>query len=141
MDSEKGFVTPPRSIQKSHPKTSLSQAKLLTSSELKRRFAPNKKRRHQLMLSSSSSTDSLVPCERHLKMPVILDKLFTDENKENFLSRIDDNRLVPNSFLLHHSSLHSNSFKHHQQQQQQEQIFSIPDSIIKEKFKILFEKN
>jgi len=136
-----GYVTPPRSTQIYHPKTSLSQAKLLTSSELKRRFSSNyyslhkKQRRHQLILK----TDSLVPCEHHLKMPVILDKLFADENKENLLSRTDNDRIVPysssNSYFLH-PSCQSNSFKH-----QQEQLFSIPDSIIKEKFKILFEKN
>jgi len=139
-----GYSTPPRSEQPS----SFSQPKLLTSSELKRRFSPihssNKKRRHNLIRKS----DGLVPLERNLNMPMILPKLFDDNNKEE-LSLNEDDCIVPMSsskFSIKSSKIiprqsifdcliPTNSFKI-----EQENTFSISETIMKEKLKILLQK-
>ena len=111
---EGGYSTPPRLHIKPELSFSFRQAKLLTSSELKRRFNTSnpKKRRFRIH-------DSLVPLERNFNMPVILPKLF-DTHPEEELPLNTDDCIVPSK--------------------EQENIFSISESLLKEKLKILLEK-
>jgi hypothetical protein len=123
------------------------QPKILSSAELKRRFAPihssNKKRRHHLI----RKTDCIVPLERNLNIPVILQKLFDDKDELSPPSMNQDDCLVPiscsissiiSSKLIHPRShfdcLTSTSFK-----TEQENSFSISETIMKQKLKILLQ--
>ncbi|UJR15360.1 hypothetical protein I4U23_002309 [Adineta vaga] len=155
--SNSGYSTPPRSTtigQYSSASPYFSQLfhqpKLLTSAELKRRFSPihssNKKRRYHRI----RKTDCIVPSERNLNVPVILPKLFDQQNSElspTFTSQNDS--LVPlfssNSPILSSRMVHprpnfndliSNCFK-----TDQENLFSISETIMKQKLKILLQKN
>jgi hypothetical protein len=129
-----GYSTPPRSNIKPEPSFSFRQPKLLTSSELKRCFSPvyssNKKRRFR-------KNDSLVPLERNLNMPVILQKLFDNHPEE--LSYNTDDCIVPLStsskILFRQPIVDCLKVKF-----EQENIFSIPETLMREKLKILLEK-
>lgn len=79
--------------------------------------------------------------ERNLNMPVILQKLF-DTHPEEFSSQYltDDDRIVPLSssskILFRQPSIDCLKVK-----LEQENIFSISETIMREKLKILLEKN
>jgi hypothetical protein len=130
-----GYSTPPRTKKPFEPKPCFSQPKLLTSSELKRRFSPiyasNKKHRHH----DIRKFDSLAPFEHHRHLPLILHKLFTaDSNKENLLSIHEDDSIVPSKASFHppiFDTFISNS---------NEPTFAISETIMKEKLQILLEK-
>jgi hypothetical protein len=122
---EGGYSTPPRSNIKPELSFTFRQAKLLTSSELKRRFYTSnpKKRRYRI-------NDSRIPLERNLNMPVIFQKLF-DTHPEKESSSNTDDCIVP---------LSSSKKLFHPPIAEQENIFSISENLLREKLKILLEK-
>ncbi|CAF1072102.1 unnamed protein product [Adineta steineri] len=144
--SNPGYITPPRS----NPSLSqhFHQPKLLTSAELKRRFSPihssNKKRRHNLI----RKYDCIVPYERDVNRPIILQKLYDNKNQLSPTLVDQNDYIIPitylnsssiSSKLIHprpsHDCLMSNSCKI-----EQENFFPISETVMKERFKILLQK-
>lgn len=125
-----GYSTPPRSNLRS---IALLSPKLLTSSELKRRFSPihspaTKKRRCHLI----RKPDSIVPFERPLHMPMILRTLFNPNQQQTSVvqsSNIDDS-VVPGhcSSVLRFAKTESKN------------SLSISEGMMREKLKILLAK-
>jgi hypothetical protein len=127
---DSGYSTPPRS-NVTFENTTFFQPKILTSAELKRRFSPIqssiKKRRHHLIRKN----DSIVPSERNLNMPVILKKLF-DKKEEDCIVPISS--IMPSN-IIHPQPIFNCSLK-----AEQENSFSISETTMKQKLKILLQK-
>jgi hypothetical protein len=130
------------------------QPKLLTSAELKQRFSPisssvKKCRHHRIKLQTNRRCNCLVPLERHLNIPVILQKLFN--NQEELPGLIDDDdSVVPdpsssNSRVLSSKTKYPSpifdSFISNSCKIEQENSFSISETTMKQKFKTLLQKN
>ena len=127
-----GYSTPPRTSLIEARRSPLSfRTRILTSAELKQRFSPIKKRRRHLVeLQVNERTDSFVPLKRPRHMPVLLPKLFADEQKDAF-------SMCPKQVYPHliFDQLRGNSFKN-----PDEKSFTISENILKEKFQTLVEK-
>ncbi|CAF1041443.1 unnamed protein product [Adineta ricciae] len=158
--SNAGYSTPPRAATYDR-RTSASpclsqlfhQPKLLTSAELKRRFPPihiaNRKRRYHLI----RKTDCLVPLERNLNVPEILPDLFDSQTCElsPTYPSIHDDCMVPLSSSMASPSLSSFKIVHPRPnfnyliancfKTEQENSFSISETMMKQKFKFLLQKN
>ena len=142
VDSACGYSTPPRlnsiGTQRS-PVSALTrrcpQPKLLTSAELKQRFSPIKKRRrrHLVELQVNERTDSCVPLKRPRHMPVLMPKLFADEQRDSLSGSVWPKQVYPH---LVFDSLKTNSLKN-----PEEKPFTISENILMEKFQTLIEKS
>ena len=151
-----GYSTPPRSnntYEQLSANLSFSQlfhqSKILTSDELKRRFPPMnssvKKHRHHRIRKD----DCVVPLEQNHNMPVVLQKLFDNQEESPTMYMNSDDYLVPMSSsifsvlsqkLIHPQPISdcfvSNSFK-----RDQENFFSISEATMRKKLKSLLQKS
>ena len=151
-----GCSTPPRSnntYEQLSANLSFSQlfhqSKILTSDELQRRLHPMnssfKKHRHHRIRKD----DCIVPLQQNHNMPVVLQKLFDNQDESSTMCMSGDDYLAPISSSMFsvlsskliHPQPNSDCFVSNSVKKEQETLFSIPETTMRKKLKSLLQKN